>query len=195
VTARWRLRAAALLATGGLTVHQLRYLLAYGHESSNRLEAQGHSYLTVLTPIVIGLLALAVLAFAFRVARLGRGATPEPPPTTTRIWPLASSFLLAIYVLQELLEGLFAPGHPGAIDALFAHGGWVALFLAIAIGGLIALVLRGAATLELAVVAAAPRLPRPRNQPPLPHPTSSSRPALDVLALFLAGRGPPVTTA
>jgi len=193
VTARWRLRAAALLATGGLAVHQLRYLLAYGHESSNQLDAQGHSYLTVLTPIVIAALALAVIAFAFRVARLGAGATPEPPPTPARTWLLASASLLAIYVLQELLEGLFAPGHPAAIDAIVAHGGWVAFFLAIAVGGLIALALRGAARIELAVLAVALRLPRPQNDSPVPRARSATRPALDVLALFLAGRGPPVT--
>jgi hypothetical protein len=192
VTARWKLRTAALLAAGGLTVHQLRYLLAYGHESGDQLAAQGHSYLTVLAPIVIAALALVVLAFAFRIARPRRGAAPEPPPAMAKMWPLASAYLLAIYVSQELLEGMIAPGHPAAIDAIVGHGGWIAFFLAVAVGGLTALVLRGAATIELAGLAVARRLPRPQKQASPVQATSSSRPTLDVLALFLAGRGPPV---
>jgi len=53
-----RARAFALLPLAALGVHQLRYRLAFGHESDHELTAQGHAYLASLTPILVLIAAL-----------------------------------------------------------------------------------------------------------------------------------------
>jgi hypothetical protein len=187
-----RLRAAALLGAGALAVHQLRYLLAYGHGASDALALQGHGYLALATPVVAMLVVLAAIELLFRVAT----ARPDsvggmPRPSTLRLWMLASACLLVTYSVQEWLEGAAAAGHPGGLGGVFGHGGWTAVLLSAAIGAIVALALRGAtAVLELAA-RRSPRKPRSprraRRQPSLRAPALS----LDVLALNLAARAPP----
>ena len=192
-SARWSLRAAALIGAGSLVLHQLRYSISYRHQAGEQLAAQGHSYLAFAAPIVVAVLAVAAVAFVLRLLRVSRGRLAEPlPPSARRTWLGASLTVLAVYSLQEIAEGLLSAGHPGGPAALLAHGGAVALPLAVAIGGVIALLLRGAAAaIEVAVRVARLRLPHSRRREAPSRPRPAIRPALDAIALFLAGRGPP----
>src|SRR5689334_1798670 len=73
-------RRASLLALGALALHQLRYALAYGGETSSALERQGHSYLGDLGPIVVAL-ALSIVCARLLGAAAGRlpdGRASEP---------------------------------------------------------------------------------------------------------------------
>ena len=67
-------RAASLLSLGALAVHELRYLLAYGHGATEALAQQGHGYMSDLAG------ALVVLALAALLATLLAGALAPPRP-------------------------------------------------------------------------------------------------------------------
>jgi hypothetical protein len=123
------MRMAALMAAGTFGLHQLRFALS----GENAQAVHGHGYLTVTGPLLAGLL---LLALTVALARAARG-TSEQVPSLHRMWAGASAALIAVYSVQESIEGQ---------HALFAHGGWVALPLAICIGFAIALVTRGSAT-------------------------------------------------
>ncbi|MCW2954263.1 MAG: hypothetical protein JWQ48_3433, partial [Conexibacter sp.] len=165
------LRGAALMPGAALAVHQLRYELAFGPHASKALTTQGHGYLSSLTPWIVLLATLAIgvslgllahrwatapTAVAGRARRNGRGGrsgratTSAPRRPGLRVWLLAALALVAVYAGQELLEGLFATGHPSGLNGIFGDGGWWALPAALLVGGLLALALRGGA----AVVAA-----------------------------------------
>ena len=60
------------------------------------------------------------------------------------MWALCSTALVAIYVSQEFLEGLFATGHPGGLAGIFAYGGWWSIPAAIAVGLVLAALFHGA---------------------------------------------------
>jgi hypothetical protein len=140
-----RARIFALLPLAALGVHQLRYRLAFGHESDHELAAQGHAYLASLTPILVLLATLIAAELVFRLARAARGRATASP--STRFIALATAIgaaLVAIYVAQELLEGLLETGHPGGLTGVFGDGGWWSVPIAMAFGAVIALFLRGA---------------------------------------------------
>src|SRR3954447_8163143 len=126
-----RVRLASILAVGAFALHQLRYLVAFGGGSA----AEGHRYMADLLPPLSVLVLAAILATLLRGTE---GASPTRAPLARRIAIFAGA-LLAIYVSQELLEGLTAAGHSATLVGLLAHGGWVALPLALAIGALAAL--------------------------------------------------------
>jgi hypothetical protein len=181
---RLSLRAGATLAAGSLAVHELRFLAGYGGDDA----VGGHGYLAWAAPVIALVLAAACGAWLARVGRSPGGATR---PTLT--WLGASAALVATYAVQETIEALTTPGHPGPL----AHGGWIAVPAALAVGALVALTLRGAnaadraaaraarpwspltaapfTPLAAALPAAAPLAPRPR-----------------VLARRMAGRAPPL---
>jgi len=187
----WRLRAAALLSGGVLAVHQLRYLLAYGHESHQALRDQGHAYLALLLPLVI--LALTLCAGSV-VAALVLG--PRRPceltrPNWRRLWVSSSGLLSLAYVVQECLEGALEPGHTVGLAVLAAHGGWIALPLVVLIGLAITLALVGAATAVARVAARAHLLPPRRGLLACRPPHVAPALRLESFARFLVGRGPP----
>lgn len=195
VAAGSRLRATAALSAGAYALHQLRYALGYGDASGEALGAHGHAYLSLLAPLVALLAALAGAQFLSILARTGH--TSEDSGRTARLrrlWPAATGVLLAIYLLQELIEGALASGHPAGLAAILAGGGWWALPLAVVIGLLVALMLRGADA-AIGLVASRRFVRRPRIATPLPTPVVLAelpRPA--VLARNLAGRGPPIAS-
>src|SRR5437879_4320423 len=120
-----RLRAVALLGVGALAVHQLRYLLAYGHSSSDALALQGHAYLVVVAPVVGMLVMLAAIELLIRVATARKTSSGEAGlPSPLRLWMLTSACLAVIYSVQEFLEGAAEAGHPGGLAGVFGHGGW-----------------------------------------------------------------------
>lgn len=190
-------RAAALVAAGGIALHELRYVLGYGSGSEHALASHGHEYLNLTTLLVGIVLALAVGQLVAVLAR--------PRPSTSlgahraslaRVWLAATLALLAVYTAQELVEGMLAPGHPAGLAALTAGGGAWALPLAAAIGLLVALLVRGAD----AVIAAVSR----RSRGPVAARSirlRASRPSVIrlvfgcILGRNLAGRAPPLGLA
>jgi hypothetical protein len=182
-----RLRSCALLAAGALALHQLRYMLAYGHDAGAALREQGHAYLAPVTGVVV---TLVVIALASALRRIAAGAPAAGGRRLLRLWPGAVAALLTVFAVQESLEGALTPGHPGGVAALAGHGGWVAVPLAVAIGLVVALMTRGVAPVTYAVArrfarAAVPRAPLVLLARPAPPPRRF--PALATAA----GRAPP----
>jgi hypothetical protein len=178
--------------SAALALHELRYLVAYGHHSQQALSQQGHAYLGFAHALAGALLAAAAGALLMRVAKAGQTGTGEaPPPRFAALWLGASLALVAIYSGQELLEGLLSSGHPAGLGALTAHGGLVVLPLAILLGGAVALGLRGASALVSAVARHA-RHGCPRSSVSPAPPAVVLEPPASVLARHLAGRAPPL---
>lgn len=213
-----RLRAAALMPAAVLTVHQLRFLFAFGGGSGQELEKEGHQYLSALAApiamsvaIVVGLF-LAHLASAWRDGEegaragapgardvgTGRAAATRPSAWRgfARLALTTGAALLAIYSCQELLEGMLSSGHPGGFAGVFGDGGWWAVPLSLAFGVVIAAALRGA---RAAIRWAAGRHRRPKalhgRPAPAPRPRRLALPRPVPLAGAAAGRAPPLPVA
>lgn len=182
-------RGLVLLPAGAFLVHQLRYWLTYGSSASSQLADQGHAYLGALVPWVVLAVAAGLGGFVARVAEARRAADEMPRRPFLRVWGTATCTLLAIYTLQELLEGAFAQGHPGGFVGVFGHGGWWSVPAAVCIGLAIAALLRVASTLvRLAARRVRVRLRPERALQLLPAVLPArTRP----LASAAAGRAPP----
>jgi hypothetical protein len=192
-------RATALLALGALSVHELRYLLAYGGDAQQAMASQGHGYLGELTPAV-AVLALSALFGRLVASALGRRtSSPRRRPLRQSTAAFAAA-LGAIFAVQELVEGAVSTGHPGGLAAIFANGGWIAVPLALAVGLMAASVDRVLGGAERALLRRSGRAWRRR----LPRPSAlrGARPGLAVvtatpapLAFGLARRPPPAPAA
>ena len=163
-----------------MAVHQLRYLLAYAGHS------QGHTYLELVIPLAVALVLLAIVAFAVRLMSVRRSASAAAAlPGGRVLWLRCTAVLFTVYSGQEYVEG----------NAVFAHGGWLVIPLALAFGAIVAWLLEGAQT---AIEIVASRRRRRRHAATSLSPARRERPrqkpALDVLAGFLASRGPPLTS-
>lgn len=192
-----RIRAAALMPAAVLTVHQLRFQLAFGEGADGKLASEGHQYLSALAPVAAMLLAIGAGLFLAALSRAWRRGMDEnegrgPVSPFPKIWLLAAVSLLAIYCGQELLEGFLVSGHPGGIAGVFGEGGLWAVPLSVALGAVVALGLRVA---DVAVRWAGGRRARPvARRAPL---RLSARPGAVFLALrepladAAAGRAPP----
>ena len=186
-------RGFLLLPAAAFAVHQLRYTLAYGSQADSMLAAEGHRYLTSLGPWIVLLLALGAGSLLVRVARgLAAGGDEHPRRSSLELWGLASASLVGIYVAQELLEGVFAAGHPGGFAGVLGHGGWWALVAALVAGAVVAALLRVACS----IVSVAGRLaarPAFLGLPSLtPRLLAVSLVPRSPLASAAAGRAPPV---
>lgn len=185
-------RAVALLAAAATSVHELRYVLGYSGRVEEALAGHGHAYLAHAGSLIGVLLAVAAALFLARVhaARVGVGAAaPATPPR--RLWLAATVGLVVVYIGQEGIEGLLAPGHPAGLAGIVGHGGWTSFLLAPLAAGVVALLVRGSdVLLERAAARARPR--RRTGVPPAPPPPEPFLPArVRVLACNLAGRAPP----
>jgi hypothetical protein len=175
---------AALMGAGAFGVHQVRFALSPAQGAA----LHAHGYLAPLGAVLVGLL---LFALASALARIARGVVEEAP-RLRRLWAGTSASLVAVYCLQESIEGVLTQGSP---FGMFERGGWVAVPLALAMGLAIALVMRGAAAAS-AVVAASRRargvsLPLPPFDVVLePWSPRNTRAA----ALHLAARGPPLVS-
>jgi hypothetical protein len=190
-----RLRPSGLLLmpAAALVVHQARYTLAYGIHADAELAAQGHSYLHSLVPwtmLALGIGASMFLRRAARAARTGElGAFTRL--SSTVLWAITATGLVAIYVVQETLEGLSASGHPAGVAGVFGHGGWYAVpAAAVVAAGVVALLHAGRAALRFAAELA-PRAVHPGALIPR-VPLAVALLAAKPLALAAAGRAPPV---
>ena len=164
-------------------MHQLRYYLAFGDQTGERLARDGHAYLVSIEPLVFVAAVLAVGGFVGRLAGAWEHPEPdrehatdspdrEPVPAgpgrrrALGLWLLCAGVLFAVYCGQELLEGLFATGHPGGLAGVLGHGGWLAAPVAVVVGATLAAALRIAeALVSLAGRGGARRRPNPRPGP------------------------------
>jgi hypothetical protein len=189
------LAPVALLPPAAFVVHQLRFMFAFGVDAGAELQRTGHSYLHSLVPWIVLLIALAVGAFLRAAGRALAGQTSLPRYTLslTGLWALCSVALVAIYISQEFLEGLFATGHPAGLAGIFAYGGWWSIPAAMVVGLVLATLFHGARwVLDEVAKRQARQLIRSSGRP-----VAIARPR-DVLILPLpplvggwSGRGPP----
>jgi hypothetical protein len=204
-----RLRAAALMPAAVLTVHQLRFLLAFGGGSGAELEKEGHQYLSALAAPIAMSVAIVLGLFFARLANVwregadlaatpGGGSAPAATDPATgrgflRLALLIGASLLALYSCQELLEGMLSSGHPGGFDGVFGDGGWWAVPLSLACGLIVAAALRGARAAIRWAAARGRRVVASHGRPtPAPRPRRLALPRTVPLAGAAAGRAPPL---
>lgn len=159
------------MVAGTFGLHQLRFALV-GEDAGH---VHGHGYLTVAGPLLAGVLLLALTIGLGRAARGRAGRAPS----LRRVWLAASVALIAVYCVQESIEGQ---------HTLFGHGGWLVVPLAVLIGLAIALLARAPTPVAhrwRATAAPTPHfvLPRPWRT----HPRF-------VAFLAMPGRGPPTAS-
>jgi hypothetical protein len=141
-----RLAQAALLPPAAFAVHQLRYMLAFGSSAGIVLHRTGHSYLHSLAPWLVAALAIAAGLFLQALGRAFAGHTSARSygATLLGLWLTCSAALVAIFVCQELLEGVFLTGHPAGLQGIFGYGGWWAVPASLCIGLVLAALFHGA---------------------------------------------------
>jgi hypothetical protein len=189
------LAQVALLPPAAFVVHQLRYVLAYGSGAGLELQRTGHSYLHSLVPWIVLLIALALGGFLRALGRAFTGQTSAPRFTISfaTLWLACSAGLVALYVSQEFLEGLFATGHPSGLVGIFGYGGWWSIPVATCVGLALAAVFHGARWVLHEVAERQARTiayPRPRS--PLAYPSLVALvPKRAPLADGWSVRGPP----
>ena len=198
-------RAAALMPAAVLTVHQARFMLAFGGSSGEELEKEGHQYLSALAAPIAMSLAIVVGLFFARLASAWRDGAGEGDARRRAVSDPASrhgflhlalliaASLLVLYSCQELLEGMLSNGHPEGFDGVFGDGGWWAVPLSLLFGLAIAAALRGARA-AIRWVVSRRRRPRISHERPAaaPRPRRLALPRLVPLAGAAAGRAPPL---
>src|ERR1700742_1152143 len=115
-----------------LTVHQLRFVLAFGGGSGAELEKEGHQYLSALAAPIAMSAAIVVGLFFARLASAWRGGGGEgggPRRRFLRLALLVGAALRALYSCRELLEGMLSNGPPEGRGGVFGDGGWWAVTL------------------------------------------------------------------
>jgi hypothetical protein len=144
--ARSRLGPVALLPPAALAVHQLRYLLAFGGGTGAELQRTGHSYLHSVTPWIVLLIGLVAGGFLRSLGdALGdQTSLSRRTASFSVLWLACAACLVGIFACQELVEGLFATGHPSGITGIFGYGGWWSVPAALCVGLVLAACLHGA---------------------------------------------------
>jgi len=184
-----RSRGLLLIPAAALVVHQARYSLAYGARANSELAAQGHSYLHSVVPWTVLALGLAATSWLRRVALAHRTGAAGSRIAPLRLWAVTTATLVAVYAVQETLEGFVASGHPGGIGGVVGHGGWWAVPVAALVAvGLVALLRLGEEVVRIAARAAASP---PSAGRPLVFPGSAELVPVRVRARAAAGRAPP----
>jgi hypothetical protein len=187
-----RIRDTALLLTGAWLVHELRYRFGYGADAAEAMQHQGHGYLEQLLPALIAATCAALLVGILApVLRSGPKQRRRPP---ARSWIAFSLALLAVFCIQELVEGALAAGHPSGLDGLLAGGGWSAAPASLLIGLALVPVARFFDRVEVAL-ATSPRrdaLPRAPRSFAVPSGASARAPLPSPLAFGIARRPPPL---
>lgn len=189
------LARAALVPAGAWAVHQLRFVLAFGGHAGIELARQGHSYLHSLAPWIVLMIGVAAGTFLWAVGRAlgGQRSAPRYTLSLAALWVVCSACLVAIFVAQEFLEGVFATGHPAGLVGIFGYGGWWSIPAALCVGLVLAAVFHGARWV-LDEVAQRHRGPAPGpvlRLVALPRPPNALLARLSPLAEGSSGRGPP----
>jgi hypothetical protein len=192
----WLVQIAPLPAAA-FAVHQLRYMLAFGNQAGIELQRTGHSYLHSTVPWIVLLLGLAVGGFLRSLGKAVAGHTSLPRYSLSLLgmWFACAAGLLAVFVCQETLEGLFITGHPSGFAGVFGYGGWWAVPVAVGIGLVLAAWFHGARWVLREVAqrrAAAARLIAAPAAIAVLAPESVGRPTGEPVIAGASGRGPPV---
>jgi hypothetical protein len=189
-----RFAPLALMPAAAFAVHQLRYWLAYGDRAGAVLARQGHAYLHSLAPWLVLLLAIAVGIFLRALGRAfgGQRSSQRYTVSFAALWAACAAALVAVYASQELLESLFATGHPGGLAGVFGYGGWWSIPASVCVGLVLTAILHGARWVLR--VTAERHTPHPSRRRRviglrLPHGALVPRPA--PVAAGWSGRGPP----
>jgi hypothetical protein len=187
----------ALLPLAAFTVHQLRYLFAFGGHAGAVLQATGHTYLNSVVPWIVALAAIVAGGFLRSLGRACASQTTVPRyvASLAGLWLVCSVALIGIYIGQELLEGVFLAGHPTGWVGVFGYGGWWALPCAAIVGLVLASLLHGAFWVlrEVGRHTGARSIPARRRAPGRPRPADAS--VFSARAPLVGGwsdRGPPV---
>lgn len=187
---------ALLVPAAAFAVHQLRYLLAFGGRAGIVLQRQGHSYLHSLAPWIALLVAVEVGLFLRRLGSAFRGqwSGARFAGSFAVLWLICATSLVAIYTCQELLEGLFATGHPTGLIGVFGYGGWWSVPAALCLGLVLAALFYGArwALDEVARRHTCQPQRSVGRKPPQRRPDEVFIARLSPLAGGWSGRGPPV---
>lgn len=190
-----RLAPIGLLPPACLLVHELRYVLAYGRGAGAYLQRTGHSYLHSLVPWLVLALAIGIGGFLRAVGRAmaGQRSLPRYAISLTGLWLLCSLALVLIFACQELLEGIFATGHPAGMMGIFGYGGWWAILAAVCVGLVLAAVFHGARWALEEVARRSVRTEPVGTRRPVAgaRPVDILGPRLAPLATGWSGRGPP----
>jgi hypothetical protein len=135
-----------VVPAAAVAVHQLRFMLAFGGGAGLELSRQGHSYLHSLVPWIVLAGGLGVGAFLIALGRAleGQRSVSRYALSFAALWVVCTLCLVAIYVVQEFLEGLFATGHPAGVAGIFGYGGWWSIPAAVCVGLVLAAVFHGA---------------------------------------------------
>lgn len=141
-----RLAPLALMPAAAFAVHQLRYWLAFHAAAGIELQRQGHAYMHSLVPWLVLLIALAVGGFLRALGRAlgGQSSLPRYTLSFAVLWVVCAACLLAVYTVQEYLEGVFVMGHPAGLVGIFGYGGWWAIPAALGVGLVLAAAFHGA---------------------------------------------------
>jgi hypothetical protein len=197
-SARWvcaHVASGALLLPAAFAVHQLRYMLAYGAASGSELERTGHSYLHSAVPWLVMMLALAAGGFLRALGRaFSRQATARRYGLSfVALWVVCTGALVAIFAGQELLEGVFATGHPAGLSGIFGYGGWWAVPASACIGLVLAACFHGARWIVHAVArrATQPHWASRLRESVAPYPSESFTLTPAPLRSGWSTRGPP----
>ena len=186
---------AALVPAAALAVHQLRFMLAFGGHSGAVLARQGHAYLHSWVPWIMLMIGIAVGGFLWALGRAlaGNRSATRYTLSLMALWIVCAACLIAIYVTQEFLEGLFATGHPAGVAGIFGYGGWWCVPAAAAVGLVLAAIFHGARWVleEVAQRGTGVLVGRALRPPTPPRPRDSWLPRLSPLADGWSGRGPP----
>lgn len=184
-----RSRGLLLIPAAALVVHQARYSLAYGGRANSELAAQGHSYLHSIVPWAVLALGLAATSWLRRVALAHRTGAVGSRIAPLGLWAVTTATLVAVYAVQETLEGFVASGHPGGIGGVVGHGGWWAVPVAALVSvGIVALLRLGEEVVRLAARVSAPAV---ASVPSLVFPRSAELVPVRVRSRASAGRAPP----
>jgi hypothetical protein len=190
-----RLGRGALMPVAALIVHQLRYTLAFGGHAQIELARQGHAYLHSFVPWIVALIGTAVGGFLWTLGRAlgGQRTLPRYTLSLAGLWIACSACLLGIYIVQELLEGLLATGHPLGLAGTFGYGGWWAIPCAVCVGLVLATIFHGARWVLDKVAQRRRSAPvrRVRRRPHPPRRRDATLARLSPLADGWSGRGPP----
>jgi hypothetical protein len=121
-------------------------MLAFGAGASEELQRTGHSYLHSVVPWVVFSIALAVGIFLTALGRAFSGQTSARRYSVSLLglWLACSGALIAIFICQEFLEGVFLTGHPAGLQGIFGYGGWWAIPASLCIGVVLAALFHGA---------------------------------------------------
>lgn len=182
------------MPAAAFAVHQLRFVLAFGGQTGAELQRSGHSYLHSLVPWLVMLIAVAAGGFLWLLGRAvaGQRSVPRYAVSVTGLWLACSAALVAIYVSQELLEGIFATGHAGGLAGVFAYGGWWSIPASLCIGLVLATVFHGARwVLDEIATRHQTRSARQVCRVAAVRPRTVALPRLAPLAGGWSGRGPP----